>query len=46
MILEWMDHDLRMVRTFHPDLVKIVARSVLEALAFIKEQYNCVHTGW
>ena len=49
LILEWMDNDLRTVplENFGADskLPKVVAKSVLLALAFLKKDFDAVHTG-
>lgn len=49
MVFEWMDQDLRTVpySTFrsNPRLPRVIARSVLETLAFIKETYGAFHSG-
>jgi hypothetical protein len=49
MVFEWMDHDLRTVSSDqfrqHSNLPKVIARSVLSALALFKAQYNGIHTG-
>lgn len=50
MVFEWMDYDLWHVPSerFRQDSVlpKVIARSVLSALALFKTQYNAIHTGW
>ena len=50
MVFEWMEYDLWQVPSgrFRQDSVlpKIIARSVLSALAVLKTQYNAIHTGW
>ena len=49
MVFEWMDHDLRTVPSDqyrrNSNLPKIIAKSVLSALALLKTQYGAVHTG-
>ncbi len=49
MVFEWMEHDLRTVPSnqFRQNsrLPKIIAKSVLLALALLKTQYGAVHTG-
>jgi len=49
MVFEWMDHDLRAVSSIpfrqNSDLPKIIAKSVLSALAVIKTECGGVHTG-
>jgi hypothetical protein len=48
LVLEWMEHDLRTVRSDHfrqnSALPKIIAKPVLSALALMKLQYNGMHT--
>ena len=48
-VLEWMDLDLRSLPADEfrrqLNLPKIVAKSVLSALAVLKTQYNAIHTG-
>ena len=49
LVFEWMDHELRTVPSHqhrqNPNLPKIIAKSVLSALALLKTEYNAVHTG-
>jgi hypothetical protein len=49
MVFEWMDHDLRTVSSEqfrqHSNLPKVIAKSVLSALALFKAEYNGIHTG-
>jgi serine/threonine protein kinase len=49
MVFEWMDHDLRTVSSDqfrqHSNLPKVIAKSVLSALALFKAEYNGIHTG-
>jgi hypothetical protein len=49
LLLEWMEHDLRTVfpEPFrnNSDLPRIIARSVLSALALLKADFNVIHTG-
>jgi hypothetical protein len=45
MVFECMDHDLGSVNTINPNLIKTVARSILETLVFMNEWHNCVHTS-
>ena len=49
MVFEWLDHDLRTVPSdrFRQNSVlpRIIAKSVLSALALLKTQYGAVHTG-
>lgn len=49
MVFEWMEHDLRTVPSDqfrqNSNLPKIIAKSVLSALALLKSQANAVHTG-
>lgn len=49
LVLEWMEHDLRTVPLDrfrrNPNILRIIAKSILMALSMIKEQYNGIHTG-
>lgn len=49
LVFEWMEHDLRTVPShkFRGDCIlpKIIAKSILSALAFLKTEFNAVHTG-
>ena len=49
MVFEWMDQDLRTVPYSRfrskPGLPRVIARSVLETLAFLKETYGAFHSG-
>ena len=49
MVFEWMEHELRTVPSDqfrqNSNLPKIIAKSVLLALALLKTQYGAVHTG-
>ena len=49
MVFEWMEHDLRIVTSDpfrdHSNLPKIIAKSILSALAVLKTQFNAIHTG-
>ncbi len=49
LVLEWMEHDLRTVRSDHfrqnSALPKITTKPVLSALALMKLQYSRMHTG-
>lgn len=49
MVFEWMDQDLRTVPyskfRSKPELPRVIARSVLETLAFLKETYGAFHSG-
>src|ERR1700712_1887283 len=49
MVFEWMDQDLRTVQysSFRskPALPRVIAKSVLETLAFLKETYGAFHSG-
>ncbi|OBT51065.1 hypothetical protein VE04_08597 [Pseudogymnoascus sp. 24MN13] len=49
MVFEWMDQDLRTVPYSRfcskPELPRVIARSVLETLAFLKETYGAFHSG-
>jgi hypothetical protein len=49
MVFEWMDQDLRTVPysrfRSRPGLPRVIARSVLETLAFLKETYGAFHSG-
>ncbi|KFY86001.1 hypothetical protein V500_07929 [Pseudogymnoascus sp. VKM F-4518 (FW-2643)] len=48
MVFEWMDQDLRTVPYSRfrsdPKLPRVIARSVLETLAFLKETYGAFHS--
>ncbi|OBT87324.1 CMGC/DYRK protein kinase [Pseudogymnoascus sp. 03VT05] len=48
MVFEWMDQDLRTVAYSRfcskPELPRVIARSVLETLAFLKETYGAFHS--
>lgn len=48
MVFEWMDQDLRTVPyskfRSKPELPRVIARSVLETLAFLKETYGAFHS--
>lgn len=49
MVFEWMEHDLRAVPSDqfrqNSDLPKVIAKSVLSALALLKSEYGAIHTG-
>lgn len=49
LVFEWMEHDLRTVPSdnFRENsiLPKIIAKSILSALAFLKSQCSAIHTG-
>lgn len=49
MVFEWMEYDLWQVSSerYRQDsiLPKVIARSVLSALALLKTQYDAIHTG-
>lgn len=49
MVFEWMEHDLRAVPSerYRKDsnLPKVIAKSVLSALALLKTQHGAIHTG-
>lgn len=49
LVFEWMEQDLRTVPSdeFREDskLPKLIAKSVLSALALLKNRYNAIHTG-
>lgn len=49
LVLEWMEYDLKTIPSWNyrqgSDLPKIIAKSVLSALDFIKCEYDGVHTG-
>ncbi len=49
MVFEWMEHDLRTVPSARyrkdSNLPKVIAKSVLSALALIKTEYGGMHTG-
>jgi serine/threonine protein kinase len=49
LVFEWMEQDLRTVPSAlfreNSNLPKIVAKSILSALALLKDQYSAIHTG-
>jgi hypothetical protein len=49
MVFEWMDQDLRTVPysgfRSNSELPRVIARSVLERLTFLKETYGAFHSG-
>ncbi len=49
LVFEWMEHDLRAVPSDHyqenSNLPKVIAKSVLSALALLKTEYGAIHTG-
>lgn len=49
LVVEWMENDLRTVPSDryreNSSLPKVIARSVLSALALLKTEYNAIHTG-
>ena len=49
LVFKWMEHELQTVPSDefrqNSNLPKIIARSVLSALALLKTEYNAVHTG-
>ena len=49
LVFEWMKHDLRTVPSnkFRENSIipKIIAKSILSALAFLKKEFNAIHTG-
>lgn len=50
MVFEYMEYDLWQVPSerFRQNSVlpKVIARSVLSALALLRTQYDAIHTGW
>ena len=49
LVFEWMEQDLRTLPSDqfreNSNLPKIIAKSVLSALALLQNQYNAIHTG-